>query len=77
MTGLWVFGSVARGEARPDSDIDLFAEFEPEMPLSLVGLASLRAELSETIGVRVDLVERSGLHHDVRAEAERDAVRVF
>ncbi len=35
LTGLWLFGSVVRGDARPDSDIDLFAEFDPQARLSL------------------------------------------
>ncbi|WP_428391769.1 nucleotidyltransferase family protein [Lichenicoccus sp.] len=77
MTALWVFGSVARGTARADSDIDLFAEFNSKARLSLVGLASLRAELSELLGSSADLVERSALHASVRESAEREAVRVL
>lgn len=74
---LWVFGSVARGDARPDSDVDLLADFDPAIPLSLVGLASLRAELSDLLGAPVDLVERSALRLAVREAAEREAVRVL
>ena len=77
VNGLWVFGSVARGTARMDSDIDLFAEFNPKARLSLVGLASLRAELSELLGSPADLVERSALRTTVRSSAEREAVRVL
>ena len=74
---LWVFGSVARGEADSRSDIDLLAEFDPQTPISLVTLASLRAELSELLGAPADLVERGSLEAGVRAAAERDAVRVL
>jgi predicted nucleotidyltransferase len=77
MTGLWVFGSVARGGARADSDVDLLAEFDPGAPLSLVGLASLRADLSDLLGAPVDLVERGTLRPAVREAAEREAVRVL
>ena len=76
IVGLWVFGSVARGEAHPGSDIDLFASFDPDASLSLVGLASLRAELSDRLGAPVDLVARDSLHAAVRDAVEREAVRV-
>jgi len=77
VTGLWVFGSVARGEARPGSDVDLLATFDPKARLSLVGLASLRAELSDLLGVPADLVADEALHPAVRAQAEQEAVRVL
>ncbi len=77
IVGLWVFGSVARGEARPGSDIDLFASFDPDSNLSLVGLASLRGELSDRLGAPVDLVACGSLHEVVRTAAEREAVRVM
>jgi predicted nucleotidyltransferase len=51
---LRVFGSVARGEDRPDSDVDLLADFPPG--LSLFGLSRLEAELESILGTRVDLI---------------------
>jgi len=77
LAGLWVFGSVARGDARADSDVDLMAEFAPGVQMSLVGLASLRAELSDLLHAPADLVERSTLRPAVRAAANREAVRVW
>jgi uncharacterized protein len=74
--GLWVFGSVARGEARPGSDVELMADFEAGARVSLVGLASLRAELSELLGAPVELAERGGA--DVGgAGYDGDAVRAM
>jgi predicted nucleotidyltransferase len=73
----WVFGSVARGDANPGSDIDLLADLDPMMPLSLVGLASLHAELSELLAAPVDLAEREVLRPAVRQTAERDAVKAW
>jgi len=58
--------SVARGDAQADSDIDVIAEFDAKAPVSLVGLASLRAELSELLGAPADLVE----HRAPRGAAE-------
>lgn len=75
VTGLWVFGSVSRGDAAPGSDVDLIAEFDAGAPLSLVGLASLRADLSDLLGAPADLVERDALHPEIREAAEREAVR--
>lgn len=77
VTELWVFGSVARGEAGPNSDVDLIVEFKPGARPSLLGLASLRTDLSELLGVTADLVERDALRPAVRAAAEREAVRAL
>jgi predicted nucleotidyltransferase len=74
---LWVFGSVARGDARPDSDVDLIAEFAPGRRMSLTGFASLREDLSALLGAPVDLAEWSVLRPHVRDAAEREAVQVF
>jgi len=77
IASLWVFGSVVRGDGHAGSDIDLFAEFDPAINVSLVRLASLRAELEDLLGAPVDLVERSAFHPAIREAAERDAVQVF
>jgi len=54
-----VFGSVARGEARPDSDLDLLVDFEPGA--SLLDHVGLFQDLEELLGVGVDVVTRSPL----------------
>lgn len=77
IASLSIFGSVARGDARSGSDIDLLADLNPAARLSLVGLSSLRAELSELLGAPADLVERGTLRLGVREAAEREAVRAW
>jgi uncharacterized protein len=72
VAGLHVFGSVARGEDRPDSDIDLLADLPPSM--SLFGLERLQAELEAILDARVDLVPMQDLKPDVRARVEADLV---
>lgn len=72
VTNLRVFGSVARGEDRPDSDVDLLVDLPPDM--GLVGLGRVQAELEAIIGATVDLVPASNLKPAVRARAERELV---
>jgi predicted nucleotidyltransferase len=56
---LRVFGSVARGDAGPASDVDVLAEFEPGR--SLLDLIGLQQDLSELLGRRVDVVSQGAL----------------
>jgi uncharacterized protein len=72
VTNLRVFGSVARGQDRPDSDLDLLADLPPGM--GLFGLGRVQADLEAIIGSRVDLVPAGDLKPVVRARASRDLV---
>ena len=66
-----VFGSVARGEDREGSDLDLLVEVrDPDY----VGLEQLRAELEDELGVRVDLAVEALLRDEVREHTRREAV---
>jgi len=69
---LRVFGSVARGEDRQDSDVDLIADLPPG--LSLFGLARVESDLEAILGSRVDLIPAAGLKASVRERAERDLI---
>jgi predicted nucleotidyltransferase len=59
-----VFGSVARGDDRPDSDLDLLADMPPG--IGLIGLGRLEAELEDIMGARVDLAPADSLKPHVR-----------
>jgi len=72
---LRLFGSVARGEARPNSDVDLMARFEKG--LSIIDLAEIECVLSDLLGARVDLAQEGRLKGPIREEAEREAVLAF
>jgi uncharacterized protein len=67
-----VFGSVARGEAGPDSDVDFLVEMEDGR--SLLDLGRLLVELQDLLGRRVDIVEPEGLHWYVRDRILEEAV---
>jgi predicted nucleotidyltransferase len=69
-----LFGSVARGDARPESDVDLLVEFK-EVP-GFVGYVRLRNRLEQILGRRVDLVMVSGLHPRLRERVLREARHV-
>jgi uncharacterized protein len=69
---LRVFGSVARGQDRPDSDVDLLADLPPG--LGLFGLGRVQEELEVILGTRVDLVPAQDLKPGVRAHVEGDLV---
>ena len=58
---LSVFGSAARGELRPDSDIDLLVEFEPDARVGFLRLAEVAEAFGEVLGRPVDLVPKDGL----------------
>ena len=55
---LALFGSVLRDDFRPDSDVDVLVSFGPGATPSLLGVATMRDELSAIFGRRVDLVSR-------------------
>ena len=70
-----VFGSVARGEADEQSDIDLLVEFEPNR--SLLDHAGLWVELQELLGVKVDVVSERGLKPRIRQRVLQEAILLY
>jgi len=67
-----VFGSVARGEPDPRSDVDLLVDLEPGR--SLFDLARLQRKLEQLLTVKVDVVSSRGLRDQVRERVLRDAL---
>jgi len=56
-----IFGSYVRGEQKGKSDLDILIEFEGDAKLSLLDVVGLEIELSDLLGVKVDLVEKKSL----------------
>jgi predicted nucleotidyltransferase len=73
---LWVFGSTARGDRAPDSDVDVLVEFEPGVVHGLSYFV-LEQELAALIGHPVDLASKKWLKPTVRAEILRDARALY
>jgi uncharacterized protein len=74
---LWIFGSIARGEERDNSDIDIVVELDPKAKVSLTSFARLQLDLSDLLGRRVDLATWKSLREHVVDDVKRDAVMVF
>ena len=72
-----VFGSVARGEERPDSDIDIFVDLAPEAPIGVYEYVNIVQFIEGLFAGRVEVVERESLKRAIRPLAERDAAYAF
>ncbi len=74
---LSLFGSTARGDAGPDSDVDLLAALDKTKCLSLLDVVCLEVRLADLLGVKVDLIVRGTLKPRVQQRVERDLVHAF
>ena len=73
---LYLFGSVARDRAGPESDVDLF--FDTDNPrFSLIDLVDLQERVNAILGIESDVVTRASLHPMLRPRIEKEALRVF
>ena len=72
-----LFGSRARGDNRPDSDIDILVEIAPEAPVGLFEYVAITQYLADLFPVRVEVADRGTLKPLVRPSAEREAVYAF
>lgn len=74
---LSMFGSAARNELTPTSDIDLLVEYEPDAPVGYFSMARHMRELSEIVGCPVDLCTRNGLKDYIRREVDASARLIY
>ena len=70
-----VFGSYARGEENKISDLDILIDFDSE--LNLLELIGLEQELSEMLGIKVDLVTLRSVHPSLKPYIESDLIRLL
>ena len=71
---LSLFGSVARDEAGPESDVDVLVEFDG--PLTYRRYCDVRFLIEDLLGTKVDLITNDGLRPRVRPYVERDAIAI-
>ena len=74
---LSLFGSMARGDAGPESDIDLLAGFDETRRISLLDVIHLENQLADLLGCKVDLAEEGRLKPRVQKSVEAEVVRAF
>ena len=72
---VWLFGSYARGEETPESDVDLL--IIPEHSVGLFKLSGMLLDLQELLNLRVDLVTEKGLLPFARESVNRDKILIY
>jgi predicted nucleotidyltransferase len=73
----WLFGSVARGEARTDSDVDIMVELNKKKKYSFFDLADIAYRIEQKINRKVDLVEKGYLKSFAAKTAQNDWVKIY
>ncbi len=74
---LYLFGSTARGESGPESDVDLMMDIDDRRKFSLLDQAGLQNFLSDLLGVNADLSIRTSIHPLIKDNVEEDAIKVL
>jgi predicted nucleotidyltransferase len=72
-----LFGSRARGDARPDSDIDILIELDPDAPIDLFRYAGIKRYIAGLFVGPVDVVDRDALKPHLRRPTAHDAIYAF
>jgi predicted nucleotidyltransferase len=76
---LYLFGSIARGDERPDSDIDLFVDPKSDEEFGFLEFMDAYQAIQEAVGNSADIgySTRAGLSRHIRPSVEKEAIRVF
>jgi predicted nucleotidyltransferase len=77
VAGLYLFGSHARDEARPESDVDVFVDPVSERQFGFLPFMDAYETLQKAVGEKVDYGTRNGLHPLLREEIEQHALKIF
>ena len=73
----WIFGSYARGEETPDSDVDILVVFDDTQSIGLMKMGSMYVHLKKMLKREVDLVENGTLLPFAVESAERDKILIY
>lgn len=72
-----VFGSVARDEAKPRSDIDILVDLDPALPITIYDYVGIQEEVASLFSQSVDVIDSAGLKPRMRTAVTRDLVYAF
>ena len=73
----WLFGSFARGEETPESDVDILVEYDNDARISLLTISHMMGELEKSTGRKVDLIEEGCLLPFAVESANRDKQLIY
>ena len=76
-TAVYVYGSRARGDHRPDSDLDVFVDYDPEKRFSLLDLVAIKHLIEDIVSLDVHITTRDSLHPALRSVNEHESIRVL
>lgn len=73
----WIFGSYARGEQTPDSDIDILVDFDSQNYPSLLTHVAMINNLEDLLGHKIDLVPNDCLYESIRPSVNKDKILIY
>lgn len=73
----WIFGSFARGEEKPWSDVDILVQYDRQQPIGILKLAGMKVDLENLLGNEVDLVEEGTLRPWAVESVNRDKRLIY
>lgn len=77
VTALYLFGSIARDQATPASDVDILIDVDANSRFSLLDQAGVQSDLADALGHPVDVILKKGLRKELRNAVLNEATRVF
>ena len=77
VTKAWVFGSYARGEQTPQSDLDILVVFDENDYPSLLSHAGMVCDLEDLFNMKIDLVPQDNLYPQVRNSIEKNKILIY